>query len=230
MANLAIIPARGGSQRIPRKNVKSFLGRPILEYPIAAALSAGIFDRVIVSTDDEEIATIAREAGAEVPFLRSSQNSSDTAGIATVVLEVLSEYRSKGIAIQNVACIYATAALLDGSRLNEAYKLFSEEDADAMIAILPYGHPIQRALKISSGHLAMAEPSNRTIRSQDLPPRYHDAGQFYLAKASALEAAKAFLNCPKVIPFELKREEAQDIDTMADWRLAELKYRAIYER
>ncbi|OBQ54931.1 pseudaminic acid cytidylyltransferase [Tamlana sp. s12] len=224
MANLAIIPARGGSKRIPRKNVKPFLGKPIISYSIVAALNCNLFDEVMVSTDDEDIAEIAIEHGATVPFLRSHENANDYAVLADVVEEVIANYAKKKQTFDTVCCILPTAPFVTSIKIAEAYKTLTDNNFDSVFPVLEFSFPIQRSLKIENNKVAMVWSENLNARSQDLEPRYHDSGQFYWLNVSAfLKDKKLFTpNSGALIISEL---HAQDIDTETDWKLAEIKYK-----
>lgn len=224
--NLAIITARGGSKRIPRKNIKEFCGKPILHYSIQAALDAGIFDEVMVSTDDEEIAEIAKAAGARVPFFRSEQTANDFASTDDVIMEVLSEYQKRGEVFDAFCCIYPTAPFLNGQRLKEAMALL--DTADSVMPIVPFSYPPQRGLIINEkGLVARQFPEYATARSQDLPKVYHDCGQFYACRTKPfLEAGTT--DVENLVPLILSEMEVQDIDTLEDWEIAEIKYRRLF--
>lgn len=224
--NLAIITARGGSKRIPRKNIKKFCGKPILHYSIQAALDAGIFDEVMVSTDDEEIAEIAKAAGARVPFFRSEQTANDFASTDDVIMEVLSEYQKRGEVFDAFCCIYPTAPFLNGQRLKEAMALL--DTADSVMPIVPFSYPPQRGLIINEkGLVARQFPEYATARSQDLPKIYHDCGQFYACRTKPfLEAGTT--DVENLVPLILSEMEVQDIDTLEDWEIAEIKYRRLF--
>jgi N-acylneuraminate cytidylyltransferase len=223
MGNVAIITARGGSKRIPRKNIKAFLGKPIIAYSIETALNSGLFDYVMVSTDDDEIAEVAKKYGAEVPFTRSKQTSDDFTGTADVVIEVLNDLKKIGKEFINACCIYPTAPFISKQTLNDSYSLLVTEKFDSVFPVCAFSYPIQRALEINDSKTTMVWEENLTKRSQDLAPRYHDAGQFYwLNIQSFLNAKKLFTqNTGSIILDELK---VQDIDNETDWKLAELKY------
>lgn len=226
--SLAIITARGGSKRIPRKNIKPFLGDPIIAYSIRAALESGVFASVMVSTDDSEIADVARRFGAEVPFFRSPANSDDHSGTAEVLREVLLQYRSLGQEFEHFCCIYPTAPFVTATRLRQAMDLLQARDVDCVLPVVRYGYPVQRSLKIDSDGLTrMKWPENYQARSQDLEPVYHDAGQFYCLKTDAL-LAQMKLFAERTLPLELSELEVQDIDNEVDWTLAELKYRLVH--
>lgn len=228
MRNIAIIPARGGSKRIPRKNIKPFLGKPIIAYSIEAAIKSGLFDEVMVSTDDEEIASIARRYGASVPFLRSAKNANDFAGTEDVLLEVLEKYRAIGKVFDIICCLYATAPFVTAERLIEGIGYISEK-TNAAISVVEYSFPIQRSVKLNdNGHILPNYPQLMDARSQDLEKMYHDAGQFYFVKVSTFLKEKN-LWCKRAAPIILSELEVQDLDTMTDWQLAEIKYKLIHE-
>ena len=225
--HLAIITARGGSKRIPRKNIKSFCGKPILCYSIEAALSSGAFEEVMVSTDDEEIAQIAKTAGAKVPFFRSLESSGDHATTDDVIMEVLKAYQQMGRNFDAFCCIYPTAPFLSKERLRSAMELLKE--ADSVMPVVPFSYPPQRGLVINSmGFVERQFPEYATARSQDLPQIYHDCGQFYACRTDAFLAAGT-TDVERLVPLVLSELEVQDIDTMEDWELAELKYRMLHK-
>ena len=223
MSNLCIIPARGGSKRIPRKNIKDFLGKPIIAYSIEAALNSNLFDEVIVSTDDEEIAKVAKQYGAKVPFIRSKKNADDFATTVDVLSEVLNEYEILEKSFKNVCCIYPTAPFVTPEILKEGYNKLITGNFDSVFSVLRYSFPIQRALKVEEGKVSMFYPEFMESRSQDLEPSFHDAGQFYWFKPTLLEEQKKLWtnNTGKI---EIDELNAQDIDNETDWKLAELKY------
>ena len=219
---LAMITARGGSKRIPRKNVKEFCGKPILFYSIEAALSAGVFDEVMVSTDDEEIACLAKEAGAKVPFMRSEETSNDYASTDEVIMEVLKEYEKRGEHFDSFCCIYPTAPFITGKRLKEAMELL--EEADSVMPVVPFSYPPQRGLVVNkSGYVERQFPEYATARSQDLQKIYHDCGQFYACRTIPFMEAET-TDVEKLVPLVLSEMEVQDIDTLEDWEIAEIKY------
>jgi pseudaminic acid cytidylyltransferase len=221
MANLCIIPARGGSKRIPRKNIKEFLGKPIISYAIENAIGSNIFDRVIVSTDDQEISEISKKYGAEVPFLRSRKNSDDYASTIDVVLETLNQISTK---YETVCCLYPTTPLLNKQVLFEAYKRLISGSVSAVFPVLKYSFPIQRSLSLNEDKTCyMNWPENLNKRSQDLDPVYHDAGQFYFCKVKELYV-HGTLYPPKSSCIILDEIEAQDIDNISDWKIAEMKF------
>ena len=223
---VAIITARGGSKRIPRKNIKSFLGYPIIKYSIDAAFKAGCFDEVMVSTDDREIAKIAESLGAKVPFFRSEATSNDMTGTAEVIEEVILEYKKRNKNFEYCCCIYPTAPFISPKKLLDGYNLLAESDADSVIPVVKFGYPLQRAFKMEDEKLAMIWPENYSARSQDLTAAYHDSGQFYwLRSENFLNSGKIFTS--NSLPIELPESEVQDIDTEEDWKIAEIKYRIL---
>ena len=222
MARVAIITARGGSKRIPKKNIKEFCGKPIIAYSIKAALDSKAFDEVMVSTDSEEIAEVARSYGAKVPFLRSEKTSNDFATTADVLEEVLNTYKTEGKDFDSFACIYPTAPFITGERLAEAAGILDDNN-NAVISVVRYSFPPQRAFILRDGKLSYQYPQYEKARSQDLEPVYHDCGQFYIEKTEPF--LKEFtLVTSKTIPYVLPEEEVQDIDTYSDWQIAEMKY------
>ena len=225
MSNLAIITARGGSKRIPKKNIRPFLGKPIIAYSIEAALKSRIFDEVMVSTDSQEIADVAIKYGAKVPFFRSAKNSDDHSTTAEVIEEVLLEYQKQYKEYDYVCCLYPTAPFITKERLKEAWQLLKQEHADSVLPVVPFSHPIQRSFKIDSDqNLKMNWPENVNARSQDLPSAYHDVGQFYFIDVKKfLIQKKMFMN--NILPIIISELEAQDIDNEEDWQIAELKYK-----
>lgn len=223
ITNIAIITARGGSKRIPRKNIKQFLGIPIIKYSIDAAIKSNCFDEVMVSTDDVEIANIAKSYGANVPFLRSLKNSDDYATTADVLLETIMYYNSKGVYFNNLCCIYPTAPFVNAKILAESFQIFNQNNADSVFPVVKYSYPIQRALKIKHGQVNMIWPENYLSRSQDLETTYHDCGQFYFLKTQTFLEQK-ILFMKNSIPIITSELNMQDIDNEEDWHLAELKY------
>lgn len=219
MNSICIIPARAGSKRIPRKNILPFNGKPIIAYSIETAINSGIFDEVMVSTDSEEIADIAKQYGANVPFLRSSDNANDFAGIAEVLLEVLDMYKEN---FDLCGCLLPTAPMLKPIRIQEAYQLMLKKGFDSVFPVLQYDYPIQRSFRIEEGKAILNWPDNYSKRSQDLRPNFHDAGQFYLITTEKLHSTKKlFTDNSGVI--QLNSFEAHDIDSPEDWKMAELK-------
>ena len=226
--NVAIIPARGGSKRIPRKNIKNFLGKPIIAYSIETALQSGLFDEVMVSTDDKKIAETALKYGAKVPFFRSKKNADDYAVLADVIEEVLTNYQKESKNFDNFCCILPTAPLLTADYLQQAYEKMIKNRFDSVFPVVKYTFPIQRALKLKDDKVQMIHPEYKNTRSQDLEPAYHDAGMFYWEKTDVFLQKKTLwtdYSSAIILPEIL----AQDIDTTEDWQLAELKYKLLNE-
>lgn len=218
MSNLAIIPARGGSKRIPKKNIKHFLGKPIIAYSIETALKSNLFDEVVVSTDNIEIVKIAEQYGAKT-LLRSEKNSDDYATLADVVDEVKNDYLSKGKSFESICCILATAPLINVSLLNKGLEMLEAKKADSVKPIIRFSYPIQRALRLDNqGKVLYMHDEYKKTRSQDLESAYFDAGMFYWMNFS-----KGLVGENKYA-FEISELQAQDIDTIEDWELAEFKY------
>jgi N-acylneuraminate cytidylyltransferase len=224
---LAIIPARGGSKRIPRKNIRPFHGRPIIGWSIAAARASGLFDRIVVSTDDAEIASIARSEGADVPFLRPADLSDDHTGTVAVINHAIRWHLEAGQAVDDVCCIYATAPFVTAAALAEGHRRLAARGHGFAFSVTRYDFPIQRAVRLRpDGSLAMFQPEHLSTRSQDLEEAYHDAGQFYWGKAEAfLENLPLFSE--HAVPVILPSHLVQDIDTLEDWRRAELMFAAL---
>ena len=228
MKKIAIITARGGSKRIPRKNIKDFCGKPILAYSIEAAVSSGLFDTVMVSTEDEEIAEVAKRYGAEVPFYRSEKTAGDFATTNDVLLEVLEEYKKRGQEFELACCIYPTAPFVSAGKLKKAMGELENSDADTLIPVVPFSYPPQRGLLIAeNGCLVRQFPEYATARSQDLPKVYHDCGQFYACRTKPFMEAGT-TDVENLIPLILSEMEVQDIDTPEDWEIAEIKYRRLF--
>ncbi|MDN5873136.1 MAG: pseudaminic acid cytidylyltransferase [Sinobacteraceae bacterium] len=225
--SVAVIPARGGSKRIPRKNIKPFQGRPMIGWSIAAALQSGCFERVVVSTDDDEIAQVAKSAGAEVPFRRPASLADDHTGTQAVMAHAI-EALGLG-ADDEVCCLYATAPFVRAEDLQRGLKLLRDTGADYAFSVTSYAFPIQRAIKITpAGRVAMFQPEHFNTRSQDLEEAWHDAGQFYWGKAAAwLKAQPIFSEAS--VPVMLPRHRVQDIDTPEDWQRAEWLFRALQQ-
>lgn len=229
MKNVAIITARGGSKRIPKKNIKPFLGRPIIEYSIEAALQAGVFQEVMVSTDDDEIAKVAGKAGARVPFMRSGQTSNDFATTADVISEVIASYEQIGKSFDRACCIYPTAPFVTADAIRAAMALLDQEDADIVIPVVKFSFPPQRGVVIRDGRIVPRWPENMAKRSQDLEPLYHDCGQFYWLDVERFKRQRVMW-MEKPVPFIQDERNVQDIDTMEDWEIAEMKYRLMTEK
>ena len=225
---LAIIPARGGSKRIPRKNIKLFNGMPIIAHSIKAALESKLFDIVMVSTDDSEIASVAKNAGAEVPFYRSEKSSDDYATTLDVIKEVTEQYaKEKNLSFNKVCCIYATAPFVTASKLQEAFDVFNQ-GFDSVFPVIQFSSPTQRALKFNGDLVEMFQPEHINSRSQDLEKSYHDSGQFYwLDVEKVIQKNKLWTdNSSAIVVDEM---EVHDIDTLEDWKVAEFKYRLLNE-
>jgi pseudaminic acid cytidylyltransferase len=223
MPNLAVIPARGGSKRIPRKNIKPFIGKPIIAYSIAKAIECGLFDEVMVSTDDHEIAEIARSLGASVPFMRSEKSADDFATTFTVINEVAETYKKNGRVFDNTCCIYPTAPFIRTEHLHEGLRLLTDKKFITVFPVVRFGYPVWRGQKIDeNGKTSMVWPENLNKRSQDLDVVYHDAGQWYWINNSLIKDSLYTDNSGSVI---LSENEVQDIDTMTDWQIAELKFK-----
>lgn len=223
---LCVIPARGGSKRIPRKNIRSFAGRPIITWSIQAALDSGLFDRVMVSTDDAEIAGIAQTNGAEVPFLRPAELADDYTGTNAVVKQAIEWHAGQGMPVSQACCIYATAPFVQARYLIEGYERLQTSGKAFVFSVTPYPYPIQRAIRLNErGEVDVLYPEYRNTRSQDLEPIYHDAGQFYWGTGAAfVDAVPLFSSA--ALPVILPPHLVQDIDTEDDWRRAELMFRA----
>jgi pseudaminic acid cytidylyltransferase len=226
MSNLCVIPARGGSKRIPKKNIKSFLGKPIIAYSIEAAIQSKLFTEIMVSTDCQETAEIALEYGAKVPFLRSKENSNDFATTYDVIKEIIDEYKKDGVNFENICCIYACAPFVTANNLKHAYQELSNKQVDTIFPIIEYSFPIQRAVKIYNEKIELFNIDHLNTRSQDLEKSYHDAGQFYWMKSENILNKGRIItdNCSGIIITEL---EGQDIDNEIDWELAELKFKLL---
>jgi pseudaminic acid cytidylyltransferase len=224
---IAIITARGGSKRIPRKNIKDFLGQPIIKYSIDTALTAGLFDEVMVSTDDAEIAEVAKKYGATVPFLRSDETANDHATTAEVLTEVLQKYRDGGQEFQYACCIYPTAPFVTPVVLRQAFSILVDKNADSVIPVTRFSFPIWRSFKLVDGRLEYNWPENEKKRSQDLPPAFHDCGQFYFFRTEKFLETKSLVSKDSY-SLELAESQVQDIDTEEDWKIAELKYQLLH--
>ena len=227
--NIAIITARGGSKRIPHKNRKEFCGKPIIEYSIEAAKQAGIFDTVMVSTDDEQIAEIARHAGAEVPFMRSAETSNDYATTADVLTEVLEKYKETGRNYEYACCIYPTAPFVTGDKLRQAMEMLINEKKDSVMPVVPFSFPPLRGMVIKNGKLEYKWADNAMKRSQDLEEIYHDCGQFYAFRVESFQKERKLVT-DNTAGFIISELEVQDIDNETDWELAEMKYRLLKEK
>lgn len=229
MKKIAIITARGGSKRIPRKNIRPFLGKPIMAYSIEAALGSGVFDEVMVSTEDEEIAEIAERYGAKVPFFRSERTAGDFAGTNDVLLEVLEEYEKRGQYFEIGCCIYPTAPFVSAKKLRDAADRFLASDADTLIPVVEFSYPPKRAMVIRDGFLQFGDLRFLDSRSQDLEKEYHDVGQFYCFRTEAFRKNRKLM-LGKILPYVVEETEVQDIDNESDWQIAEIKYQAMKKR
>lgn len=223
---IAVITARGGSKRIPRKNVKEFCGKPILAYSIEAAIESGVFDEVMISTEDDEIAEIAQKYGAVFPFKRSDEMAGDHAMTIDVMLEVVNQYRMLGKNPESVCCIYPTAPFVTAEKLRRAEALFDESGADAIIPVVKFSFPPQRCFVLDGKYMKYKWREYELSRSQDLEPYYHDAGQFYFIKTDAMMKQHTLVP-EKTSPLIMDEMEVQDIDNMDDWNIAEIKYQAM---
>lgn len=226
--NIAIITARGGSKRIPKKNIRDFCGKPMIAYAIQAAIEAGIYDTVMVSTDSKEIAEIAKQYGAEVPFFRSEKASDDYATTADVLIEVLETYKIMGEEYKYMSCIYPTAPFITAEKLRQAMAIFKEKKAQMVMPVTAFSYPPLRGYVLKEGHLTMKWPENFRIRSQDLETLYHDVGQFYLYRVEEFLRTKGTF-VSGIVPILVDELEVQDIDNEIDWKLAELKYKFMKE-
>lgn len=229
MKKIAIIPARGGSKRIPNKNLKVFFGKPIIAYSIEAAFKSGLYDEVMVSTDCEAIAKVAQQHGAKVPYLRSAENSNDIATTVDVLLEVLNCYRKNKLEFEFATCIYACAPFVNTKVLHDSFELLFKENCDCVFPVLAYSHPVQRALKVSeSMKLVPFDDLNSNKRTQDLGKVFHDAGMFYTFDVNKLLVNKS-LRTKNTFGIEINELQAHDIDSENDWVLAEMKYKLFFK-
>lgn len=228
MTAIAIIPARGGSKRVPRKNIKAFHGRPMIAYSIQAALESGLFTRVVVSTDDAEIAEVARSWGAEVPFLRPAELADDHAGTVEVIRHAVAALREQDEDFAYACCLYATAPFVTPADLARGLEILEgHPDKAYAFTVTDYASPVQRALRLRpDGGVESLYPEFYETRSQDLEPAFHDAGQFYWGRTEAW-AQGAPLHAPHSLPIRLPRHRVQDIDTAEDWRRAEVMFAAL---
>lgn len=224
--SVAIIPARGGSKRIPRKNIRDFLGFPIIKYSIDAAIKSGIFDEIMVSTEDREIAVIAEEFGAKIPFYRSSETAGGKATLVEMLLEVIKEYEKIGKHFDYACVILSTAPFVTADVLKASCDILIKSKADGVVPVVQFGYPIQRAFQIEDDRLSMVWPENILKFSQELKPTYHDSGQFYWLDVKKFKEQKKFFP-NDARPYILPETRVQDIDTEEDWKLAEMKYNLI---
>jgi len=227
--NICVIPARGGSKRIPRKNIKAFNGKPIIAYSIEAALESNCFDQVIVSTDDNEIAEAAKKYGAKVPFIRPAELSNDYAGTIPVIKHTIEWLEGHNNTIDDVCCLYATAPFIQSQTISKAFQQLQESESDYCFSVTSFAFPIQRSIKITQDNkVDMFYPENFNVRSQDLEEAYHDAGQFYWGKAQVFKDELPIFS-ETASPYILPRYLVQDIDTMEDWIRAEAMHRVLKE-
>jgi N-acylneuraminate cytidylyltransferase len=225
---LCIIPARGGSKRIPRKNILNFMGKPMIAYSIGAIQNANIADEIMVSTDDDEIKEIALQCGAKVPFMRSGDAANDSAGLVDVMIEVINKYGKLGLNFEYVMCVLATAPLINYQDLINAYQILRNSgNAESICSVEAFSYPPQRGLVIENGLLKMKNPENYYARSQDLEKIYHDCGQFFIYKTEAL-LRDGKMYTENMLPYEINEMDSQDIDDLEDLKLAEIKYRIKY--
>jgi N-acylneuraminate cytidylyltransferase len=230
MKILAIITARGGSKRIPRKNIKPFLGKPIMAYSIESAINSGLFGEVVVSTEDDEIAAIAEEFGAKVPFKRSRKNADDFATTADVIMEVLESYEELGQSFDFAICIYPTAPFVSADLLIKGFELLTKGNYDTVFPAMRFGFPIQRAIKLNvENRIEMLQPEHLRTRSQDLEQTYHDCGQFYWLNVEKFKQKQEIWTDNSGILI-LSEMEAHDIDNLEDWEIAEFKYQLLQKR
>ena len=226
---LCVIPARGGSKRIPHKNIKSFCGQAMIGYSIKAALDSQCFDQVIVSTDDAEIAKIAKLFGAIVPFVRPDELANDYTATVPVIKHAIEWFDDQNQLLSEVCCLYATAPFVQADAIKKAYKKMMQEQVDYCFTVTSFASPIQRAIKVTAeNRIEMLYPENLETRSQDLEESYHDAGQFYWGKAESFRQQKPLFS-KGATPYILPRHLVQDVDTLEDWRRAELMYQVLKE-
>lgn len=228
MNSIAIITARGESKRIPRKNIREFCGKPIIAYSIEVALASYEFDEVMVSTDDEEIKDVALQYGAKVPFMRSKETSGDNAMTYEVLLEVLAEYKKKGMEFDYMCCIYPTAPFISIDNLKKAMFMLKNECIDNVLPVVQFSFSPQRGLVIQNEKVAFRWPENEKTRSQDLEPMYHDAGQFYCINVASFMQSNSLI-AGNTKPIILNEIEVQDIDNESDWEMAEFKYNYLHK-
>lgn len=229
MATIAIIPARGGSKRVERKNIKDFCGQPIIKYSIDAAIKTGLFDEVIVSTDDSEIARTAVKFGASVPSLRSVKNSRDHSTLADMMLEEIEKLEKRNIFPEYLCLLFATTPTISAQEIASGLKLLQKTNAQSVMSVCEFTEPVGRALKIENGLVKMVNPRNKFTRTQDLETRYFDAGRFYWIKRESFKKNKSFIN-RGTVPFVVSRLLVQDIDTIEDWKMMEMKFKLLHKK
>ena len=224
---LAVIPARGGSKRIPRKNIKLFCGKPMIAWSIEAAQQSGCFDQIVVSTDDAQIAEVARQCGAQVPFMRPAELSDDHTGTTAVVAHAINWFADQGQKPVQVCCLYATAPFVSADDLRQGLAVLIDKGSDYAFSVTSYAFPIQRAIRLNeTGRVEMFNPRHFNTRSQDLEAAYHDAGQFYWGRADAWQQGRMIFS-PASVAVLLPRHRVQDIDTPEDWTRAEWMFKAL---
>lgn len=226
MGTIAIITARGGSKRIPKKNIKDFMGKPMIAYAISACVESDVFEEVMVSTDSQEIADVAMKFGAKVPFMRSEKTSDDFATTFDVVEEVVMEYKKRNHHFDSICCVYPCVPFLKYRTLCDAFKKF--EGHDALMPVCKYPVPIEWAMRIENDLLVPNDRNAQNMRSQDIEPKYFDVGMFYFCKTAVMLSERTILP-KKTIAYEIEETECQDIDTFADWKNAEIKFRIANE-
>ena len=225
---IAIITARGGSKRIPKKNIKEFFGKPMLSYAINACKDSGLFSEIMVSTDSDEIAEIARNNGAQVPFMRSQKTADDYASTFDVVEEVINNYKKENREYDFLCCVYPCVPFLSGQTLQSAYNQLIASSNDALQPVCKFPVPVEWAMKIENGILVPNDRNAQLMRSQDLVPKYFDVGMFYMVKTAVMLKERSLLP-PKTMAYIMNEKEVQDIDTIDDWIKAEFKYKFIKE-
>jgi len=227
--NIAIIPARGGSKRIPRKNIKQFCGQPMIAWSIQAAIDSGCFDRVLVSTDDDEIAAVALKYGAEVPFLRPAELADDYCATVPVIQHAIQWLEHRNERLEFICCLYATAPFIQAADLKLGYQTLANEKCDFAFSVTHFDFPIQRGLWLTGDNrIEMIQPENMLTRSQDLQEAFHDAGQFYWGVKSAWLSGKDIFG-EESTPIILPSHRVQDIDTQEDWLRAEMMFRILLQ-
>ncbi len=224
---IAIITARGGSKRIPKKNIKEFCGKPIIAYSIEAALNAGIFKEVMVSTDSEEIADVARKYGAMVPFIRSEATSNDFATTSDVLLEVIGKYEQHGQTFDIGCCLYPTAPFVTSDTLRDAFETLENSSAKTLLPVVAFSFPPQRGVFIKENRIVLSQPEYLNMRSQDIEKMYHDCGSFSMFRVPAFKRERKLIT-DNTIPYVMDEIMVQDIDNLSDWKIAELKYNLLF--
>lgn len=229
MSNIAIITARGGSKRIPKKNIKEFCGKPIIAYSIQAAIESHIFDEVMVSTDSEEIKDISVKYGAKVPFMRSEATSNDFATTSDVLLEVINRYEELGQSFEYGCCLYPTAPFVNSENLRCAFETLTESSAKTLLPVVAFSFPPQRGVFIRDNRLVLSQPEFLNTRSQDIEKMYHDCGSFSMFRIRNFKEEKKLIT-DNTVPYIMDEMMVQDIDNLSDWEMAELKYNMLFNR